>query len=718
MDCGPTCLRMIAKHYGKSYTLQSLREKSSITREGVSLLGLNDASEKIGFRALGVQISFEQLEEEAPLPCIVHWKQNHFVVVYQIKKNKVFIADPGHGLITYSKNEFLSNWLSASKNGTREGIALLLEPTPAFYDQQEETKPDQTGFVFLASYLRNYKKFLLQLLVGLILGSFLQLVFPFLTQSLVDFGINRQNIGFVYMILIAQLMLFFSRMTVEFIRRWILLHIGSRIQISIISDFLFKLMKLPIAFFDTKLIGDLLQRINDNHRIENFLTSTSLNILFSIVNVIIFGSVILIYSYQIFFVFLTGSALSALWIFFFSNKRRELDYKRFNQLSENQSALYQLIMSMQEIKLNACETQKRWSWEHIQAKLFHINVNSMTINQLQESGTIFINELKNIIITFMAVKSVIDGHITLGTMMAIQYIIGQLNGPIDQMIGFVQSAQDAKLSLERLEEIHNKKDEETADEEKDAILPQAKGLHVSDLSFQYEGPHSPYVLSQLNLEIPEGKVTAIVGASGSGKTTLLKLLLKFYSPTQGEIRLGDISLNNFNAQFWRRKCGVVMQDGYIFSDTIARNVAPADEVINKQRLLHAVSVANIRGYIESLPLAYNTKIGNDGVGLSQGQKQRILIARAVYKDPEYIFFDEATSALDAHNEKIIMENLENFFEGKTVIIIAHRLSTVKNADQIVVLDRGQIIEQGTHYELTDLRGTYFHLVKNQLELGN
>lgn len=722
MDCGPSCLRMIAKYYGKSYSLQTLRDKSYITREGVSMLGISDAAEAIGFRSMGVRITFEQLMNEAPLPCVAHWNQNHFIVVYNIKKHRngkvfVYVSDPARGLIKFTKEEFLSGWANTKEGGEEKGLCLLLETTPDFY-QVEDEKLNKSGFKFLFSYLRPYKSLLVQLVLGLLLGSLLQLIFPFLTQSIVDKGINTQNLNFVTLIIIAQLVLIFSRTMVEFVRSWILLHLGTRINISLISDFLIKLMKLPVAFFDTKMIGDLIQRIGDHKRIENFLTSSTLNILFSFVNLVIFGIVLLVYSVNIFLIFLVGSILYTLWVYMFMKKRRELDNRRFAQLSDNQSNVIQLITGMQEIKLNNCEKQKRWEWENIQARLFKVNMASLSLSQYQQAGGVFINEVKNVIITFIAAKSVIDGNMTLGMMLAVQYIMGQLNSPINQMITFLQTTQDAKISLERLGEIHNRENEELEEEPKINILPERRELNLDKVFFQYEGPHSPFVLDDVNLEIPEKKITAIVGTSGSGKTTLIKLLLGFYNPTKGKIKLGDLYLNNISNRMWRNKCGVVMQDGFIFSDSIASNIAVSDEHPNREKLLHAVKVANIQEFIESLPLGYNTKIGQNGVGLSQGQKQRILIARAVYKNPEFIFFDEATNALDANNERIIMENLEQFFKGKTVIVVAHRLSTVKNADQIVVLEQGKIVEKGTHQELSKKKGAYYELVKNQLELGN
>ncbi len=732
MDCGPACLRMVAKYHGKAYSLQKLREMCHITREGVSMLGISDAAENIGFRTIGVKIPFEKLKDEVPLPCIAHWKQRHFVVVYDVKgkrlkvkgksgkDEKVYVADPAHGLITYTKEEFLKGWLSTKKGEEDQGICLLLEPTPDFYKQEDETL-NKKSFGFLFSYIKPHRKFIVQLILGMILGSLLQLIFPFLTQSVVDVGINNRDLGFITLVLIAQLVLFVSQTTVEFIRSWILLHVSVRINISLISDFLIKLMRLPIGFFDSKMIGDLMQRIDDHTRIENFLTASSLQVLFSMVNIAIFAVVLGIYSLKILTVFLIGSVLYILWVLVFMKRRRELDFKRFAQMADNQSNLIQLITGMQEIKLNNCEKQKRWEWEKIQARLFRVNIKGLALNQYQQAGGAFFNQAKNILITFIAAESVVTGKMTLGMMMAVQYIIGQLNAPIEQMVGFVRSAQDAKISLERLGEIHLKEDEEPHTDEGTPLierLPFNKEINISKLSFQYEGPRSPMVLKDLNLIIPENKITAIVGISGSGKTTLVKLLLGFYKPVKGEVRIGDFRFDSISPAFWRSKVGAVMQDGFIFSDTIANNIAISDETVNSKKLLHAVKVANIQEYIESLPLGFNTKIGQEGSGLSQGEKQRILIARAVYKNPQFLFFDEATNALDANNEKIIMENLDEFFKGRTVIVVAHRLSTVKNAHQIVVLEKGKIVEKGTHKELTAKKGAYYHLVKNQLELGN
>lgn len=713
MDCGPACLRMVAKYYGRHYALEFLRERSFLTRQGVSLLGISDAAESIGLRALAVRMTPNALTSDTRLPCIVHWRQNHFIVVYRVRKDRVYVADPGHGLLTYSRDEFMRGWASGDRE---EGIALLLEPTPDFYASPFEEHP-RPGIRFILTYLGPYRSMLVQLLVGMLLGSLLQLVFPFLTQSLVDFAITNRNLEFVYTVLLSQLMLFISRTTVDLIRSRILLHVGARINISIISDFLLKLTKLPLSFFDTKLTGDLLQRISDHRRISGFLTGSTLGILFSLFNFVIFGVVLSIYSLKVMGVFLAGSAVVVFWVLAFTRRRKELDYKRFAQMAENQGHLIQLVQGMAEIKLYSAERQKRWDWERVQTRLFALDMAGLSIAQYQQGGMLFLNELKNIIISILSARLVIDGDMTLGMMMAVSYIVGQLNAPIEQLMSFVDSAQDAKISLDRLVEIHDKSDEEDTARDGGEVQPRCGDLRISGLSFQYEGPHSELVLKDLDLVIPQGRMTALVGASGSGKTTLLKLLLRFYDLTHGEIRLAGSNLAGIRAGWWRAQCGVVMQDGFIFSDSIARNITLGNDRVDPERLYQAVNVANVREFVESLPLGYNTKIGADGHGLSQGQKQRILIARAVYKNPTYLFFDEATSALDASNERSIMEKLGEFFSGRTVLVVAHRLSTVRNAHQIVVLEKGRIIETGTHDELVRKRTAYFHLVKDQLELG-
>lgn len=719
MDCGPACLRMVARFYGKSYSLQNLRDRCHITREGVSLLGISDAAESIGFRTTGVKVTWTQMVEEVPMPCIVHWNQRHFVVVYDVVKKrgsyKVVVADPASGLLEYRAEDFLKSWLESEEK--TEGIALILEPTPKFYEEVGDDERRHYGFGYVLKYLRPYRSYITQILLAMLTASVISLLMPFITQSVVDKGIGTGSLSLIVVLLIAQLTLTLGGLANNLIRSWLMLHTTSRVSISLISDFLCKLMKLPIAFFDSKMVGDIMQRIGDYNRIQTFLTGSLLSMVIAVVSFVVYGFIMAGYNATIFIVFLIGASLYVLWVLLFMKRRRKLDYMRFQQASANQSNIVQLIGGMQEIKLNNCEKQKRWQWEAIQARLFKVGVKSLTLGQIQEIGSTFIDQTKNILMSFIAAKSVIDGGMTLGMMMALQYIMGQINAPISQFISFVQSAQDASISLDRLGEIHEMKDEEPAEEERIKDIPSDADIVFSDVIFQYEGPHSPKVLDEVSLTIPSGKVTAIVGASGSGKTTMLKMMLGFYPPVSGEILLGNVSLKNYSESRWREKCGAVMQEGYIFSDTIAANIAVSEEYPDMDRVRWAAGVSNIKYWIEDLPLGYGTKIGADGHGLSSGQKQRILIARAAYKDSRYLFFDEATNSLDANNERTIMENLERLFADKTVVVVAHRLSTVKNADNIIVLDKGRIAEQGTHLQLTALRGKYYELVKNQLELG-
>ncbi|EFU29720.1 ABC transporter, ATP-binding protein [Segatella buccae ATCC 33574] len=713
---------MIAKHYGKEYSAEMLRQHCYISREGVSMLGISDAAEYIGFRSIGVRITFEQLAKEALLPCILHWNQNHFVVCYKIEKKRkekynIYISDPASQRLCYTKEEFLKCWLSTKSGNMDKGAALLLEPGVDFGKREEEVDAKKHSLSFFLKYFLPYKGQFVQLLFGMLVGSLLQLIFPFLTQAMVDWGIGEKNLSLITLVLIAQLTIFLAQLCVGYIRSWILLHVNSRIDISLISDFLIKLMNMPLHFFDTKRTGDIMQRIGDHGRIKSFLMGNSLSILFSSANFIIFASILAYYNMKILTIFLIGNTFYVSWILYFMKYRRELDIKRFNQASTEQNKIIQLIQGMQDIKLNNCEKQKRWEWERVQVNLFNISVRGLTIGQIQQAGTAFFTQSTHILISFIAARAVVEGQMTLGMMMSLTYIIGQISAPIGNFIGFAQALQDAKISLERLNEIHAQEDEEQDIAFKTSILPKDKSIRIDHLRFSYDGSERNYALDDVNLVIPEHKVTAIVGESGSGKTTLIKLMQGFYQPNSGNIKIGSLSLNTINPHLWRSKTGSVMQDSFIFSDTIANNIALNTDDIDTERLYHAAVMANADEFISELPLGYNTKIGMEGSGVSQGQRQRLLISRAIYKNPEYIFFDEATNSLDATNERAIMDNLHEFYRGKTVVIAAHRLSTVKDADQIVVMKQGHIVEIGTHEELVEKRGDYYTLVKNQLELG-
>ncbi|WP_282195038.1 peptidase domain-containing ABC transporter [Alistipes ihumii] len=726
MDCGPACLKMIAQFYGKKISIEEIRNACFIKKTGVNLLGISEAALEFGLRATGIKVTFEKLAESFFSPSILHWDQNHFVVLYNIRKRKPFysrktkysmyIADPAYGPISYGEEEFRKHWISTLEAGKDKGILMAIEPTPAFYDQKPRTGTKRS-MGYLLKYLRPHKRMFYQLLLGLFAGSVLQLALPFLTQGIVDSGIGYKDINFIQLILIAQVTLIFSRSFLDIIRRWILLQIGTRVNISLVTDFIIKLVRLPMGFFDSKLTGDLIRRMEDHKKIELFLTTWVLNIVFFMLTISVFSIVLAIYSIKIFLIFWGGSILYFVWIKLFLKKRADLDRMNFSQASRNQSFLIEFIQGMPEVKLTGCEHQKRWKWESLQAEQFRISLKSLYLNQWQQTGGTFINEIKNVCITIVAATTVISGGITLGMMLSIQFIIGQMQGPIEQIVLFVQATQDAKLSLERLNEVHLKTDEEHVTSDRMTEVPTCGDIVFHDVTFSYDSPRAKALINKLSLCIPAGKTTAIVGMSGSGKTTLIKLMLRFYPLHSGRITVGGIPLDDIRYKDWRQQCGVVMQDGYIFSDTIAANIAPYEEVIDTEKLRYAVRIANLESYIESLPLKYNTRIGSSGKGLSQGQKQRLLIARAVYRDPRYIFLDEATNALDSTNEKNIMENLNGFFRGRTVVIVAHRLSTVKNADQIVVLKNGEIIEIGSHTELVAKKGDYHNLVKDQLAIG-
>ncbi|OYP62713.1 peptidase domain-containing ABC transporter [Prevotella sp. P2-180] len=720
MQCGIACLQMVCHHYGRKVSVDFLANLCFATNQGISLLGISEAAEKIGLRSVGCRIPLATLLK-AELPCILHWNQNHFVVLYKIKKRDksviFYIADPAKGLLTLSERDMEEQWVSGHSDGYDTGIALLLEKTPKFYDICTSHK-ESHSFRFLFGYISKYRRYFVQITLGLIISSLLQLVLPFLTQAIVDIGIKKQNIGFVWLILLGELMITISRTIVDFIRRWLLLHISMRVNISLIGDFFIKLLNLPMSFFDIKLIGDLMQRMNDHSRVNSFLTQQSLNILFTMITFVVFGGVLCWYNGIVFSIFFIGSLLNGGWILTFLRRRKILDYELFERQAQNNNKTYEFITSMQEIKLQDCEQRRRWEWEETQADLFEVQMKSLKLQQTQEAGNIFINEIKNIVITVVAASAVINGQMTLGMMLAVQYIIGQLNSPVEQLMQFFYSLQDVKISLERINEIHRAKNEDGYDKLKTSLKDVSLGINLNNISFQYN-PHAlRKTVENVNINIPHSKVTAIVGASGSGKTTLIKLLLGYYPVLEGSINVGGTDINELNKKWWRRQCGVVMQDGIIFSESIARNIAVGDGYIDTKRLVQAANMACIKDYIDKLPLGFNTKIGCDGIGLSQGQKQRILIARAIYKNPDYIFLDEATNSLDASNERTIIEHLDKFYQGKTVIIVAHRLSTVRNADQIIVLHDGKVVETGTHERLIASKGAYYNLVKNQLELGN
>lgn len=718
MDCGPTCLRIIAKHYGKTIRTQTLRKLAETNKIGTSLSSISAAAERIGFKTMGVKIGLEKLKNEAPLPCIIFWNQNHYVILYRIDNARYYISDPAHGLLQYNQDDFIKNWVGNANDD--KGIVLLIQPTPKLeetdFESDDKSSSKKFGASYLLHYLNQYRPFILQLLFGVIAGSILQLIFPFLTQGIVDVGIKNQDFSLVTLILFAQILLFVGRTFIETIRSWILLHLSTRITISIVSDFFIKLMNLPISYFDSTQTGEIFQRINDHSRLEKLMTSSTLNVIFSFFSLLLLGGVLAFYSIPIFSVFASGTILYFGWVIFFLKKRKDLDYIRFSRVSQEHSKTLELINGMQEIKLHNAERQMRWGWENLQIKLFRISVKSLSLEQTQSIGSSFINEMKNILMIFLAAQSVIEGQMTLGMMLSVSYIIGQLNGPVSQLVSFIHSFQDAKISLDRLSEIHEMDDEEEITLNKIFDLKNSEDIVLKQVSFKYPGTKKN-ILDSIDLVIPKNKITAIVGVSGSGKTTLMKLLLSTYKPDTGSIYFGNKDFNHISVKSWRDKFGVVMQEGFIFNDTIEANIAIGVEQVDQERLIESAELANIHEYINGLPLGFNTKIGNEGLGLSTGQKQRILIARAIYKNPDYIFFDEATSALDANNESAIVNKLQSFLKNKTSVIIAHRLSTVRNADQIIVIDEGKIVEMGDHDSLIELSGAYYNLVKNQLDLS-
>lgn len=718
MDCGPTCLRMIAEWHGRSYGIEHLRMLCNISRVGVSLLGISEAAEKIGLRSLAVKLPWKRLREEVTLPCIAHWDQNHFVVVHAIKGGKVHVADPGRGRMVYSEAEFMQGWLSHAPHASQEepGILMLMEPTPLFYEVEPPKEGEKPGLGFFYGYLVPHRKLLMQLCIGMLAALVLDLIFPFLTQSVVDHGIGNLDLNLITLLLIGQVMLVFGQTALDILQSWILLHVGGRVSMGLVSDFLSKMLRLPLSFFDTRSTGDIMQRINDHQRVKRFLTSSSVRMVFNVLSFVVFGAVLAFYHWVLLAVFLVAAAATGFWLTFFMRQRRMLDNKRFTIEAKERDKFMEIVSGVQEIKINGIERRKRWEWENLSVQGFRLNMRSLVLKNAQGIGLVFIGQMRNIFITFLSARAVIHGDMSLGMMLGAQYIVGQLNAPVQSLLGFMNDAQDARLSLERMGEIWAQPDEADPAHQALRVFPQNRVLTLCDVSFTYPGAGQKPVLNHLNIVIPEGKVTAIVGPSGSGKTTLLKLLLGLHPVTGGAIYLAHQALTSFDLKAWRERCGVVMQDGFIFPDTVARNIACDDAPVETARLHAAIQFACLHEWVNGLPQGVNTRIGDDGQGLSGGQKQRLLIARAVYRNPEFLFLDEATSALDARNEVVIMNNLRHFAAGRTAVIIAHRLSTVKNADHILVLDGGRVVEQGTHHSLVHQRGLYFNLVRNQLDL--
>lgn len=707
-DCGLACLKMISKYYGVNVSNSNpILAESNLLKQGITISDLNHTSEKLGYKPLVVKLDFESTLENAPLPAIFFWNQNHFVVVYKITSEKVYVADPAFGKTVYSKKDFIKGWTQQKE----DGIILLLEPTEILFENNSTQKRTKGSLEYVTQYLKKHKTQLFLIALTLLISSCIELIFPFFTQKILDKGVALKKVSFIYLILIAQVVVFISRVGLEFYRSWLFIHISSRISLSIISDFLIKLMQLPLKFFNSKNIGDLTQRIQDHKRIEEFLSKDLIQTVFSIFSIVIYSFILLYFNVNIFLIVFIGTTIELLWIFRFLKKIKILDQKTFTLQSKDQNKIYELINSMQEIKLNNLEENKRNEWQKIQTTIYLNNIDKLKTNQQYESYR-FISFFQTILVVFVSSMAVMNGTLTIGSMLAIMFILGGINAPISQLINFVLQYQLVKVSFERLNEIHNKPDEENIS--KISTLSEIEDINIQNVSFSYDNSNS--ILKNISLKIPKAKTTAIVGVSGSGKTTLLKLLLKFYKPQQGNLLLHKTPLEEIENTLWRNKCGVILQDSFIFSDTISYNIA-LEENANQEKLLNAVKLANIDNFIDKLPLKLNTIIGSEGVGISHGQRQRILIARAIYKNPDYLFFDEATNSLDAKNERIIVENIDNYFKNKTMIVVAHRLSTVKNADQIIVLDNGEIIEKGNHDELIKNKGKYFELIQNQLELG-
>ncbi|APU97930.1 ABC transporter ATP-binding protein [Sphingobacterium sp. B29] len=714
MDCGPTCLRLIARYYGRFYPINFLRELCGTTKEGISIINLIHAAEKIGLKSRGVKCTLAQLQHDVPLPVVVHWKDSHFLIVYKVDRKYFYVSDPSAGLVKHPIKTFVKSWY---KSTTKKGVVIGFEPDGNFFDlHQEENFRRKKSFNTIFQYFKPYRLSIINLFIVMLFVTGLQAIIPFIARSIIDIGISTQDMNFVNIMLFANIAILLATTLSNAVRDWIVLHLTSRINISLISDYLVKLMKLPIGFFENKMIGDILQRAQDHQRIKDFIMGNSLNLIFSGLTFIVFAVILVTFNTFIFWVFVSGSVIYFLWIFGFLAIRRRLDTNYFGLMAKDQSYWVETITGMQDIKVNNYETQKRWKWENLQARLYKVNLKLLSITNYQNLGGQFIENLKNVAITIVCAKAVIQGEMSFGIMMSTQIIIGMLNAPIQQFIQFIISAQFAKISFARINEIHGLEDEEQVGSFNETILPQGKDIVLKSLYFQY-APKNPYIVNGVNLVIPHGKVTAIVGDSGSGKTTLMKLILRLYSQNHGEIYLGNLNVNNIPLHYWRSKCGVVLQDGKIFNDTVINNIVLGDDNIDIERLEKALEAANIREEIEDMPKGYKTMMGEQGRGLSGGQKQRILIARALYKNPDYLFLDEATNSLDSRNEKRIVEALDKIFREKTVVVIAHRLSTIQKAHQIVVMRDGKVAEIGSHDLLMERKGHYYQLINSQISLN-
>ena len=717
MDCGPACLAYISKIYDKKYSLQYLREICYISKRGVTLLGILEAGKAIGFEVFSTKVDLDTIINKVKLyPCIIHWEQNHFVVLNKIVKTKksklyFYLMDPRSGFIKLNEKQFRNGWLGNND----KGIVAFFEPKDEFLNISIE-KQKKINYEELLYSLHPYKKKFVLLIFLVFASSLITLVFPFFTKELIDNGISQKNLNLISLILLAQLSLFLGSMIINVIRNWLTLYIGTYVSINLISDFITKLVKLPMKNFDNHMIGDLNQRIIDNERIERLITSESITTFFSIFSFLVFFVVLAYFNIITLVIYFALTLIGLLWSIYWINKKKILDFYEFQLKSKNQESIFEIFSGIRDIKLFQLENFKLTKWQSVQNELLSLNIKILKIDQIQTFGYQFINQLKNIIVTYFVAILVLKGKMSLGTLLSISYIIGEMNSPIAQLVSFIKKLQEAKLSFTRLSEISTQLPEEN-NFNKQLNTKNNEGIVINNLSFSYENIQSSIVLNNINITIPNSKVTAIVGHSGSGKTTLMKILLRFYEPTKGNIYFNGDDILTISPNDLRKHIGTVLQDGFIFSETIERNVVTNSEEADLEKLNNALKIACIFDFVNSLPQKHNTIIGSLGNNLSTGQKQRILIARAIYKNPNYLFLDEATSALDSKTEKIIHNNLIEFYKNKTVLIIAHRLSTVKNADNIIVLDSGKVVESGNHKELIEKKGAYYDLINNQLELS-